>query len=936
VVVKAVRGLAAIYLIYVLLAVLVVMPAANILAPWYMQENYGRELRTDIILFNPFTFNAEVRGASLAEPDGSPFAAFDRASVNLSLASLVREGIVLDDVSLLGLSLHLRRTGEETFNFSDLLPPASAEAEADSDAPIPAVTINRLSFTAQRLRLSDETRAEPFSTHYDGISINVSELSTVIEEGKPYRISASAESGGVLDWQGTVSIPAAHSEGKLAITGLSLRPLWRFAKPWLNFELQSGELSVQGDYSLSWTEEIDYSVRNGKVELKALDLQPLQPGQLADTGVTLGQLAISDISVAGSEQRVGVAEVLVDGLDIAGWSEGAQVSLAKLFAPRNLPAPDDDAPDDEAGSDWQLQVSDIRMQNGGLRWRSEYTEPPQLVVSPLNARIQDVAWPLQGDSPLSLALTINDTTQFALDGVLALDSGRGSLNYKLETLPLAWFNPNLPEALKANITAGHLDVTGDVSLNEFLPETVQLGGSINGFSGQMQGAEEALTRWDTVRWEQLRVNLEERQVSLQKLVIHDYEGRLHIAKDGSINASRIWQEEVGEKAGEIAHDLQLDRPWQVDIPEIFISGSAIDFQDESLPIPFRTVIGDVGGSILNISSAAETATSVDIKGSVDGYAPVVLKGSAKPLATPPALDLKLTFTGVDMVLLSPYSGTYAGYVIERGLLNLDLGYSLENDHLKGNNEVIIDQLKLGEKTDSDKAVDLPLELALALLTDINGVIDLKVPVEGDVDDPSFAIGSVIAGAVVNLITKAVTAPFALLGSLVGTEDDLQKVAIPTGSSRLGELSKNKLGLLYDALGQRPALTLVIRGQLQLQADRSALQRQALEQQLIAAGLPAADVASRGPGYMEAIDKRFAALAGNAGETSFQQRLDAVVATIAVSDEQLRELAQNRAVATKDYLVNELGLPADRAVIEQSAELDASAQVFSGVTLDLDS
>ncbi len=127
---KVLRVLAGIYIAYVLIAVLVVMPAANFLAPRYVQDNYGRELRTDIILFNPFTFNAEVRGASLSETDGSPFAALDRASVNLSLASLVQPGVVLDDVSLLGLRLHLRRTGAETYNFSDLLPAPATETGA--------------------------------------------------------------------------------------------------------------------------------------------------------------------------------------------------------------------------------------------------------------------------------------------------------------------------------------------------------------------------------------------------------------------------------------------------------------------------------------------------------------------------------------------------------------------------------------------------------------------------------------------------------------------------------------------------------------------------------------------------------------------------------------------------------------------------------------
>jgi hypothetical protein len=932
---KVLRVSAGIYIAYVLIAVLVVMPAANFLAPRYVQDNYGRELRTDIILFNPFTFNAEVRGASLSETDGSPFAALDRASVNLSLASLVQPGVVLDDISLLGLRLHLRRTGAETYNFSDLLPAPATEPEPEPDTGIPAITIDRLSFTAERIDLSDEAREEPFHTHYEGIDISVTDLSTIVDEGKPYRIAARAESGGALFWEGTVSVPAAHSEGVLRVSDLSLKPIWRFARPWLNFELRQGQLSLQGDYAISWGDTLDYAVSNGELKLAALDVQPIDAKKLPDTNLSMSALTVSAVSLSGSDAAVEVGEVLVDGLAVAGWSEGSQVSLAELFATDKFPATEEPAADDSAGPEWQVAVSDIRLENSAVRWRSEYTEPPLLELSPVQAQAQAITWPFSGESPLSLSFTINAVTRFELDGAIALEDGRGNLNYSLAALPLAWFNPNLPSALKASITEGQLDTSGALSLNEFLPVTVALDGSITNFSGSMEDSEEALTRWDTVRWTQLEVNLDERLVRLDKLLIHDYEGRVHIAEDGSINASRVWQQEVGEKAEEIAHDLDLDRPWQVDVPEIFISDSAIDFKDESLPIPFRTIIGDVNGSILNISSAPGEATDVDIKGSVDGYAPVSLAGSAVPFAETPELDLELTFTGVDMVLLSPYSGTYAGYSIERGLLSLDLGYTLENNHLKGNNQIVIDQLRLGDKVDSDEALDLPLELALALLTDMNGVIDLKVPVEGDVNDPQFAIGSVVVGALVNLITKAVTAPFALLANLVGAEDDLQRVAIPTGTAELNEQSQQKLGLLSEALTQRPKLTLVIAGQVQVDADRRSLQKAALEEELIAAGLSVREVSSRGPDYVESVDRRYASLNTGSGETSFKQRYDAVLASMPISDEQLRLLAQDRAVATKDYLVNALGIAADKAVIEQTAELGPDAQAFSGVVLDLD-
>ncbi|MBK6508123.1 MAG: DUF748 domain-containing protein [Haliea sp.] len=244
-------------------------------------------------------------------------------------------------------------------------------------------------------------------------------------------------------------------------------------------------------------------------------------------------------------------------------------------------------------------------------------------------------------------------------------------------------------------------------------------GNIRDFSARQQEAEIQLTGFDLLRIDGLAVDMLEHNLVLKKLTINSYTGRLHINEDGSINASKIWQAEVGEQAQEIAEDLTQDKPWTFRLPLIEISNSSIDFMDQSLPIQFRTVIGDLRGEVRNLGSDPATAATVELVGSVDGYAPVTLTGEVTPMATPTNLDLTLVFDGVDMALLSPYSGTYAGYVIERGLLDLNLHYALKNNQLQGDNAVRVEKLKLGEKITSDKAVDLPLELALAILTDAN-------------------------------------------------------------------------------------------------------------------------------------------------------------------------------------------------------------------------
>ena len=287
-----------------------------------------------------------------------------------------------------------------------------------------------------------------------------------------------------------------------------------------------------------------------------------------------------------------------------------------------------------------------------------------------------------------------------------------------------------------------------------------------------------------------------------------------------------------------------------------------------------------------------------------------------------------------MALLSPYSGTYAGYAIERGVLNLDLKYALEDNRLKGNNKILIDQMKLGEKIASDKAVDLPLELALALLTDSKGVIDMEIPVSGNVDDPKFSVGSVVMGALVNLLTKAITSPFTLLAGLVDSEQDLQRINFRSGSARLQASTREKLDNLASALAQRPELSLAISGRLQLDADREGLQKNILQSELLAGGLPEAAWSSKGPEWEQAIEARYQALAPGETGLTIREQYRKVAQAIPLADSALLELASARAVAVKTYLVNDAGLDADRAAINKPS-LAPKANRYSGVELEID-
>ena len=187
---------------------------------------------------------------------------------------------------------------------------------------------------------------------------------------------------------------------------------------------------------------------------------------------------------------------------------------------------------------------------------------------------------------------------------------------------------------------------------------------------------------------------------------------------------------------------------------------------------------------------------------------------------------------MDLTPASPYSGKFAGYRIAKGKLNLDLAYDLVGRKLESKNVITLDRFTFGDKVDSPDATHLPVRLAIALLKDRNGQILLDVPVEGSLDDPKFRVGKVVIHTLLNILTKAATSPFSLLGALVGGGgEELSYQDFAPGSAVLSPDNEKKLDSLVKALYERPGLQLEIAGSIDPDADRDGLRRTSLEKQI---------------------------------------------------------------------------------------------------------
>jgi hypothetical protein len=257
------------------------------------------------------------------------------------------------------------------------------------------------------------------------------------------------------------------------------------------------------------------------------------------------------------------------------------------------------------------------------------------------------------------------------------------------------------------------------------------------------------------------------------------------------------------------------------------SGSA-KFADFSLPIRFQTNIHDLSGSVLSISNTPSEVTHVDVKGEVDAYGSTKLKGSLESANPKKFMDLNLNFKNLDLNAMSGYSAAFAGYTIESGKLYLDLGYKIKDSELLGSNNITINKIKLGEEIKDENTSSLPLGFVIALLEDSEGVIDIDMPVEGNVDAPDFKYGALVMKTLGNLILKAVASPFSFLGSVMGIDSQkLEYISFEPGQSEILPPQREKLDQIIKMFEKRPKISLSLSGVYDVQSDTKALQLEKL-------------------------------------------------------------------------------------------------------------
>ena len=343
-------------------------------------------------------------------------------------------------------------------------------------------------------------------------------------------------------------------------------------------------------------------------------------------------------------------------------------------------------------------------------------------------------------------------------------------------------------------------------------------------------------KWDRLRAEGFSYDGRTAVLRIKTLRMRSPYARVIIAKDETINVVEIMTPAKPAPAYQPTVQVATaegppPQDTQVRIDTVAIEEGSLNFADFWIQPNYAVSIQQLNGSVVGLSSDETSRAKLDLEGKVDRYAPATIDGEMNLLSATLFTNIRLKFAGVDMTSVTPYSGRFAGYKIEKGKLSIDVTYKVENRALDAQQKFVIDQLQLGEKVDSPDAVSLPLKLAVALLKDRNGVIDIDLPMTGSLDDPKFRLGPLIWKAFVGLLTKIATAPFALIGSLFGGGPEVNFVEFEPGAISLDPAGQEKMASVKKALVERPALQVDVPMAYSAELDGGLIGRQALDASL---------------------------------------------------------------------------------------------------------
>lgn len=659
----------------------------------------------------------------------------------------------------------------------------------------------------------------------------------------------------------------------------------------------------------------------------------LQVPELGVKGVDI-DLAKRTVTIGEAATRKGALQVIRD--------KDGTFDLAKLLSPsegtaKKASPPPRKPPGKVAQSpEWLVQVKKAALEQYTVKAIDRTPQDPVTVrLSPLDVTAENLSTEKNSRGKVSLKAAVNKTGRVVVGGAVGINPVSADLNLNVRTIDLLPLQPYVAERINISLMGGNVSAKGKLTLatrDKTIRTTYSGEISVAKLATVDKATSEDFLNWDSLHLEGIRLGTSPLSVAIRQVALTDFYSRIVVTPDGTLNVQGIVKKEGPAPAGETAGGAPDNNlaatppepaapPTPVSIETVSFQGGRINFTDHFIKPNYSANLLEVGGRVSGLSSEETRMAEVDLRGKLENSAPLEITGKINPLRNDLFVDLKIDFKDMDLSPLTPYSGRYAGYTIEKGKLSMSLKYLIVKRKLDASNNIFLDQFTFGDSVESPDATKLPVRLAIALLKNRKGEISIDLPLSGSLDDPQFSLGRVIIKIIVNLLVKAATSPFALLGAIFGGGEELSYLEFDYGKETPDGPGEAKLKTLVKALHERPSLKLEIAGYADKEKDREALRQTLFDRKVRSqklkdlvkkgAAAPSLDnVVVDAKEYPEFLKRAYREekfpkprnIIGMVKDIPVPEMEKLMYTHLQVTDDDLRLLAQRRARVVKDYLI----------------------------------
>ena len=828
----------------------------------------------------------------------------------------------------------------------EAIKPAATRPEGLNSAPYGgwSLSLARIDVRAGSVHWRDQSTVPAANLALQGLSLAATGLTLPVSQ--PLKFEAGAgltalpvPAGGAQPALARLTLTgqASDRDAQLAATvgDLPLTLGAPYLARWLQPTLAG---TLQADLGLSWA-AAGQSNAGLQLAVNSLTVDKMALLQGRTELASLRQLRLAQAQLDLERQSVSVGQLALRGprTQVLREADGRWMFERWLKPQPEVPARTT-SPAAKTAPPWALSLRELALDDGDLGLVDRQpARPVALQIKALSLRLNQLSTagrqPVLLQGALQVQAGAGQPGRLSWQGQASLNPPALQTNVAAVRLPVHAFEPYFADQLNVALLRADASFKGRVSYTDAAAgASVQISGdtAIEDLRVQASaGTGEDLLNWKVLGLRGLELALapgSPARLAVAETVLSDFYARLVLDEAGRLNMLDVLKPRPAAAASTAAPEPQAPAPL-ISLGPVSLIGGRVDFADRFIKPNYSANLTELTGKLGAFSSQAGVGrpelAELSVRGRAQGTATLDIEGRINPLATPLVLDLKARVRDLELPPLSPYAVRYAGYGIERGKLSVDLSYLVQPDgQLVANNNIVLNQLAFGDKVEGAPA-SLPVKLAVALLADRRGVIDVDLPVSGSINDPEFKLMPLVFKLIGNLLVRAVTAPFSLIARAFAGPDELSLVSFEPGSAALPAAAKTALDKVADVLLERPALQMTVVGQASLDVEREAFRREQLQALLQAERRRAAVLAGAVPGTSTTVAQAGSGADDAAMLLQVYQRADIpkprtaqgalqpqtqeemenlLLSHQSASEEQLRALAVQRGVAVRDYLV----------------------------------